>query len=229
MTNNPPRAALWDMDGTLLDSAGYHWLAWHGIMHAEGYPLTHNEFVATFGQRNDTILRGWLGSDLADAEIGRIGDAKEERYRQFVRERGVALLPGVRRWLERLHTQGWRQAVASAAPRANVEAIVAALDISSFFGALVSAEDVQRGKPDPQVFLLAAERLAVPPARCVVVEDAPAGIEAAHRAEMRAIGVRTSHATLQADIAVHTLEELPEDAFERLIVDYTDENVKGKT
>ncbi|MFL5807133.1 MAG: HAD family hydrolase [Roseiflexaceae bacterium] len=219
MTDNPPRAALWDMDGTLLDSAGYHWLAWRDIIQAEGYPLTYDEFVATFGQRNDTILRGYFGPDLADAEVGRIGDAKEVRYRQLVRERGVALLPGVRRWLERLHAAGWRQAIASAAPRANVEAIVAALDIGSFFGALVSAEDVQRGKPDPQVFLVAAERLAAPPTRCVVVEDAPAGIEAAHRAGMRAIGVRTSHATLQADIAVHTLDELPNDAFERLIGD----------
>jgi len=151
MTDNPPRAALWDMDGTLLDSAGYHWLAWRDTLEAENHPITYDEFVATFGQRNDTILRGYFGPDLADAEVGRIGDAKEVRYRQLVRERGVALLPGVRRWLERLHAAGWRQAIASAAPRANVEAIVAALDIGSFFGALVSAEDVQRGKPDPQV------------------------------------------------------------------------------
>jgi beta-phosphoglucomutase family hydrolase len=216
-TDNLPRAALWDMDGTLLDSAEYHWLAWRDTMQAEGYPLTHDEFVATFGQRNDTILRGWLGPDLADVEVGRIADAKEARYRQMVRERGIALLPGVRHWLERLRAEGWRQAIASAAPGANVAALVAALDIGSFFGALVSAEDVQRGKPDPQVFLVAAERLDIPPARCVVLEDAPAGIEAAHRAGMRAIGVRTSHAALQADIAVHRLDELPEDVFERLI------------
>jgi beta-phosphoglucomutase family hydrolase len=218
-TDTPPRAALWDMDGTLLDSAQYHWLAWRDTLVDEGHPITYEQFVATFGQRNDTILRAWLGSGLTDAEVGRIGDAKEEHYRALVRERGVALLPGVRHWLDRLHAEGWRQAIASSAPPANVEAIVAALQIGPFFGALVSAEDVQRGKPDPQVFLTAAERLGVPPARCVVVEDAPAGIEAAHRAGMRAIGVRTSHATLQADIVVHTLDELPEDAFDRLIRD----------
>ena len=218
MTNdNLPRAVLWDMDGTLLDSAEYHWLAWRDILHAEGYPITYDEFKATFGQRNDTILRGYFGADLPDAEVERIGGAKEARYRDLVRERGIALLPGVGVWLARLREAGWRQAIASAAPLANVEAIVAALGIARFFGAVVAAEDVQRGKPDPQVFLLAAERLGVPPARSVVVEDAPAGIEAAHRAGMRAIGARTSHAGLRADIVVDTLDQLSDDAFDRLI------------
>ena len=214
---NLPRAVLWDMDGTLLDSAEYHWLAWHDILHSEGYPITYDEFKASFGQRNDTILRGYFGAGLPDAEVARVGGAKEARYRELVRERGIVLLPGVSTWLERLHRAGWRQAIASAAPLANVEAIVGALGIAPFFGAIVAAEDVQRGKPDPQVFQLAAERLGTPPARSVVVEDAPAGIEAAHRAGMRAIGVRTSHADLHADIVVDTLDLLPNDAFDLLL------------
>jgi beta-phosphoglucomutase family hydrolase len=212
-----PRAVLWDMDGTLLDSAEYHWLAWRDILNREGYPITNEEFRATFGQRNDTILRGYFGPDLSDSEVARIGGAKEICYRDLVRERGIALLPGVGRWLARLREQGWRQAIASAAPRANIEAISAALGIAPFFDALVSGADVQRGKPDPQVFLLAAERLAIPPARCVVVEDAPAGIAAAHRAGMRAIGVRTTHADLRADIVVDTLDQLPDGSFDRLL------------
>ena len=214
-----PRAVLWDMDGTLLDSAEYHWLAWRESLAAERYDLTHEQFVATFGQRNDTILRGYFGPDLPNAEVDRIGGSKEEIYRRLVRERGIALLPGVERWLVRLQADGWRQAIASAAPRLNVEAILAALQIESRFDAIVSAEDVQRGKPDPQVFLLAAERLDVPPSRSIVVEDAPAGIEGAHRGGMRAIGVRTTHAALQADITIDTLAELPDDAFERLLSD----------
>jgi len=214
-----PRAVLWDMDGTLLDSAEYHWLAWREILAAERYELTHDEFVATFGQRNDTILRGWLGADLPLAEVDRIGGSKEARYRELVRERGITLLPGVQSWLTRLKAAGWRQAIASAAPRPNVEAIVAALSLDGYLDAISSAEDVQRGKPDPQVFLVAAERVAVLPARCIVVEDAPAGIEGAHRAGMSAIGVRTTHAGIQADIVVDTLAELPDDAFARLLGD----------
>ncbi|HJZ49223.1 MAG TPA: HAD family phosphatase, partial [Roseiflexaceae bacterium] len=130
---------------------------------------------------------------------------------------GITLLPGVGRWLKRLKSDGWRQAIASAAPRLNVEAIMAALGIEDYFDAITSAEDVQRGKPDPQVFLIAAERVGVPPPRCVVVEDAPAGIEGAHRAGMRAIGVRSSHPELKADIVVDTLAELPDDALDRLL------------
>jgi beta-phosphoglucomutase family hydrolase len=216
-TDNAPRAVLWDMDGTLLDSAEYHWLAWQDSLHAEGYNVTREQFEASFGQRNDTILRGYFGPELTDDEIARIGGDKEAHYRNQVRERGIDLLPGVRRWLARLSAEGWRQAIASAAPLANVEAIVAALEIAPFFDAFVSAEDVQRGKPDPQVFLIAAERLTVAPARCVVVEDAPAGLEAARRAGMRAIGVRTTHADLRADIVVDTLDDLPDDGFDRLI------------
>lgn len=218
-TTKQPRAVLWDMDGTLLDSAEYHWIAWREVMADEGVALTHERFVASFGQRNDTILREWLGETLPLAEMARISDAKEQRYRELVRERGVQLLPGVEAWLLRLRDAGWRQAIASAAPRANVEAIMETLGIAAFFAAITSAEDVQRGKPDPQVFLLAAERLGVAPTRCVVVEDAPAGLEGARRGGMHAIGVQSSHANLQAEIVVDTLAALDSDAFTRLITE----------
>ena len=212
-----PRAVLWDVDGTLLDSADYHWLAWRETMAGEGFDLSRERFAASFGWRNDAILRDWLGPDLIEAEIERIGDLKESRYRELMREGGVNPLPGVRRWLERLRAAGWRQAVASSAPRLNVEAILGALEIAPFFGAITSAEDVQRGKPDPQVFLIAAEKLGVAPNRCIVVEDAPAGIEGGRRAGMHTIGVLSSHPELDADVVVRTLGELPDDAFDRLL------------
>jgi len=216
-SGSPARAVLWDMDGTLLDSTNYHWLAWRATLRVEGIQLSYDRFLASFGQRNDTILRSHFGRAIPLAEIDRISATKEERYRALVRERGIALLPGVERWLKRLHAEGWRQAIASAVPRANVDTILAIVDGAACFQAIVSAEDVQRGKPDPQVFLLAADRLSVPPRRCVVVEDAPPGIDAAHRGGMRAIGVRTSHPALEADIAVGTLDDLPDDAFEELL------------
>ena len=212
------RAVLWDVDGTMIDSSEYHWLSWRDALAAEHFPLTRGQFASTFGQRNDEILRGYFGGDYPARELARVGEAKETAYRELVRARGVELLPGVGRWLERLGEGGWRQALASSAPRANLEAIIAALDIGAYFAAIVSAEDVTRGKPDPQVFLAAAEKTGAAPARCVVVEDAPAGVEAAHRAGMRAVGVLTAHASLRADIVVRTLDELPDDAFERLLL-----------
>ncbi len=212
-----PGAVLWDMDGTLLDSAECHWLAWREALAAEGFDLTRAQFESTFGQRNDTILRTTFGPDFPLGEVDRIAGVKEARYRELVKTRGVDALPGVRRWLDRLIAGGWRQAVASAAPRLNVETILDTLDIADCFDAIVSAEDVQRGKPDPQVFLLAAERVGVSPARCIVLEDAPAGIEGTRRAGMRSIGVLSTHASLRADLTVRTLDDLPEDAFESLL------------
>jgi beta-phosphoglucomutase len=211
-----PRAVLWDMDGVLVDSAEYHYAAWREALAREGVDLSYDAFRATFGQRNDAILRHLLGPDLPDSEVARIGDLKESLYRELVQTRGITPLSGVLDWLARLRDQGWRQAIASAAPRANVDAIVRALGIAHYFGAITSSEDVTRGKPDPQVYLIAAQRLGVPPARCVVVEDAPAGVEGARRAGMRCIGVTSTHPHLDADLVVAALSDLPADSFEKL-------------
>jgi beta-phosphoglucomutase len=216
-SSTPARAVLWDMDGTLLDSGPQHWETWRDALAAEGFELTPELFAASFGQRNDTILRGYFGADLPMSEIERIGNAKEERYREMVRSGEIELLPGVRGWLERLHADGWQQAIASSAPFLNIQALLDTLDIAQYFEAITSAEDVQRGKPDPQVFLVAAAKLGVPPELCIVVEDAPAGVEGACRAGMRSIGVLTTQPALDADLVVERLDQLPPDAFERLL------------
>ncbi|MGI6206604.1 MAG: HAD family hydrolase [Anaerolineae bacterium] len=215
--NRNSRAVLWDMDGTLVDTAQYHWLAWEETMQAEGQPITYEQFLTTFGQRNDVVLHGYFGPDLPEAEVARIAHFKEARYRELVRSRGVTFLPGAREWLECLQAQGWRQALASSAPRANVDTILEVLEAGWLFDAIVAGEDVQRGKPDPQVFLLAAQAAGTPPERCVAVEDAPAGVEAARRAGMPVVGVLTSHESLSADLVVRSLAELPCDSFDRLL------------
>jgi beta-phosphoglucomutase len=205
------------MDGTLIDSAEYHWLTWRDALAAEGYSLTHDEFASFFGQRNDTIVRRFLGDRVSAGDVARIGAEKEAAYRSLVRVRGIVPLPGVRRWLERLHEAGWKQAVASSAPPANIETLVEVLDLGPLFEAFASGEEVPHGKPAPDVFLHAAARLGVPPSRSIVVEDAPAGVEAGRRGGMRTIGIASLHADLAADIVVKSLEDLPDDAFDRLL------------
>ena len=215
-TPKAKRAALWDVDGTLIDSREYHWLSWQGALAAEDFAVTREQFESSFGRRNDEILRDYFPAYDA-ADITRVGEAKEVAYRRLLRERGIELLPGVGHWLERLREEGWQQAVASSAPLENLEVIIAVLGLEKYFSAVASAEDVTEGKPDPQVFLAAASKLGIAPAACVVVEDAPAGTEAARRAGMRCIGVLSSHGELRADLVVRTLEELPDDAFDQLL------------
>jgi len=217
--NGKARGVLWDLDGTLIDSGELHYEAWRGVLLALGRPFDRGAFASSFGKRNDTILRELLDVQGSDEEIGRIGDDKEERYRALVCRHGVPLLPGALLWLHRLKEDGWRQALATSAPLANVEATLEPLGLGHHFDAVVSAEEVGRGKPDPLVFLTAAQRIGVAPARCVVVEDAPAGLEGARRGGMAAIGVLSGHFTsLEADLVVPSLEALSEDAFRSLLL-----------
>jgi beta-phosphoglucomutase family hydrolase len=211
-----PRAILWDLDGTLVDSGDYHWRAWRDTMRAEGLEITYQQFLDSFGQKNDRILTHWFGGAAAAETITRVGDAKEALYRQLASLEGLTPLPGAAAWIVRLHHEGWRQAIASSAPAENVRVMLDVLELDRYFDAVVTAEDVTAGKPDPQVFLAAAGKLGVPAAACVVVEDAAAGIEAAKRAGMKCVGVsRTT--VLPADVFVRSLEELPPDAFEKLV------------
>ena len=211
------RAVLWDMDGTLIDSEEFHWISWRETLAQEGVAITHDQFLASFGQRNDSILPQWLGAAATPERIVRIGNAKEERYRDLIRTNGMQPLPGVATWVHRLHEQGWLQAIASAAPRPNIEVVLEALGAAHCFQGVVSAEDVRRGKPDPEVYLAAASRVGVTPDRCIVVEDAVPGIEGARKAGMRSIGVSHNGKYLRADIVVQSLDLLDTDAFDRLL------------
>ncbi len=211
------RAVIWDLDGTLADSEESHWLAWRQVMEEEGIAITRGQFLATFGQRNDTVLAGWLGMHANEPQVDRIGAAKEAAFRRLVRTRGCVSLPGALDWVQRLGRRGWRQAIASSAPRANIGVMLEALGIASRFDAIVSSEDVTVGKPDPQVFLAAASRLDVPPPRCIVVEDAAAGLEAARRAGMPSIGVRAEGDALRANVFTRSLADLGDTAFDLLL------------
>ncbi len=213
------RAVLWDMDGTLIDSEEFHWISWRDTMAKEGIAITHEQFLSSFGQRNDSIIPRWLGAASTPERVEKIANAKEELYRHLIRDNGISPLPGVASWLHRLQEQRWLQAVASSAPRANIEVILEALAAAHIFQAMVSAEDVRRGKPDPEVYLTAASRVGVAPDKCIVVEDAVAGVEGARRAGMRSIGVSHDGELLPADVVVPSLDRLDPDAFETLLRD----------
>lgn len=209
------------MDGVLVDTAEFHFQAWSQALSEHGIPFTRELFTATFGMNNANILTTVLGQPPSPELLAKISDRKEELFRQAVRGK-VKLLPGVLTWLERLRAAGMRQAIASSAPPANIDAVVSELSLHDYFHAIVSGFDLP-GKPDPTLFLKAAHLIGVPPERCVVVEDAIAGVEAARRAGMKCIAVTTTnpaHALNEADVIVERLDTLPCDTFERLLAGY---------
>ena len=205
-----PCAVLWDMDGVLVDTGSFHWQAWERLSRQAGFPMTHEDFQRTFGWRNEEILRELLGPDISDQRVVELGDRKEELYRDAVRGK-VRPLAGAIELLHKLQEAGFRQAVASSAPRANIELILEELGIKGDFGAVLCDRDVERGKPDPQVFLRAAERLGVVPSRCLVIEDAVMGVRAALAAGMACLAVATTHPAeglREADRVVASLAEV---------------------
>jgi beta-phosphoglucomutase family hydrolase len=217
--SNQTKAVIWDLDGTLINSVNQHWDAWREVMAEENITLTFEDFVADFGKRNDEILRGRIDAGMTDEEAARIALSKEEKYRHFIRAegrtKGLALLPGAEHWLRQLKAKGWRQALGTSAPQGNIDAVFDVLKIEQFFDAVMSSEQVKAGKPAPDVFLAAAEKMHITPEDCIVVEDAPAGIEAARRAGMKSVGVLTTHSQLDGDWVFASLDQIPADFFAR--------------
>lgn len=217
-------AAIFDLDGTLVDSYDAHFGAWRQVAGEIGHELSVEQFARQFGRTNDPILREifeWAGREApGSAGLRSLADRKESLFRASI-ERVFPEMAGGRELLHALRGAGWRLAVGSSAPPDNVALAVAGLDAASLFEALVTGDDVKHGKPDPEVFLLAAQRLRVEPSRCVVVEDAPAGLEAAMRAGMVSIGLaskgRTREELAAADLVVDSLGELDPRTFRRLL------------
>ncbi|HEY8765960.1 MAG TPA: HAD family phosphatase [Dehalococcoidia bacterium] len=206
---NVTAALLWDLDGVIVDSGEYHFAAYVAVLGQRGVQLDKKRYYSSlFGRRNWDILRDVLG-DLPDDEIRAIAQQKEEKFRELARGH-IQPLPGAKELLRRAHEAGLKQSIVSSTPRANIEMIVDSLGVRDDLDAIVGEEDSERGKPDPQPFTTAADRLAVPCERCVVLEDAPEGIAAGKSAGMRTIGVTTTRPAerlTEADLVVPSLED----------------------
>ena len=205
-----PWGVLFDWDGVVIDSSSQHERSWELLAAERGLFLHEGHFKAGFGKKNEVIIPtlGW-GDD--PSVIRALADRKEELYRELVAAEGIIILPGARELLVALKNEGIPRAVGSSTPRENLTALFAATGLDVLFDAVICGSDVTHGKPDPEVFLSGAAALGLEPERCVVIEDAFAGIEAARRAGMKVVGVATTNpieSLNQCDMEVVSLEEV---------------------
>ena len=204
---------LFDWDGVVIDSSSQHERSWDLLASERSLTLPEGHFKAGFGKKNEVIIPalGW-GSD--PSIVNELADRKEELYRELVAAEGVIVLPGARELLLALKEAGIPRAVGSSTPRGNLDALFAATGLNAFFDAVVCGTDVTHGKPDPEVFLKGAAHLGLAPHRCIVIEDAFAGIEAARSGGMKVVGVATTNPLSSliesgdCDLVVESLEEI---------------------
>jgi HAD superfamily hydrolase (TIGR01509 family) len=216
-------AVLWDLDGTLADTEQAHFTAWRALCLEHGRDLTWEQFKPTFGLGNTDILQMLLGATLSVEEMERLSVHKERLFRE---ETGGAIgtMPGAAELAKHLQAIGIPHAIGTSAPRENIGFVLRAIGLEDLFPVTVSRWQVANGKPFPDIFLRAASELGVTPAICVVLEDAPAGIQAAKAAGMRSVGLQgtwPAAALSAADLVVRDLSEImwPLEQWEQFVAD----------
>jgi len=216
-----PYAVIFDIDGVLIDSYDAHFQSWKRLCAEHDVDLTESRFAASFGRTSRDIIRMWWGDGVADTTVGQMDARKEAHFRDIVRK-DFPQMPGASELIAALHDADFRLAAGSSGPPENVALVLELLDPQGRFAARVTGADVTRGKPDPQVFLMAAQRLGVAPAQCAVIEDAVPGVAAANAAGMVSIaltGTAQRDALVEADHVVDSLSELKPQVIASLIAE----------
>jgi beta-phosphoglucomutase len=209
VTNPGQFGVIFDVDGVLVDSAAPHWRSWQVLAFERGQILSETQFTAAFGRQNHDVISMLFG-DVSTAQMPAMADRKEAIYRDLIRHQ-PPIVSGAVDLVQALSAGGVRMAVGSSAPRANIDLVLSAMGVTDLVNVIISAEDVTRGKPDPQVFTLACERLSLPAECCVVIEDAPVGIQAARAAGTRTVAVLMHHPAYAfhgTDLVVERLADL---------------------
>ena len=204
------QALIFDMDGTIVDNMGVHTAVWLELLSEYGLEMTPLQFqAATAGNTNSQLLRSLIDPEMSDAEVAAIAHKKEilyrERFRPFLKP-----VAGLVPLLEEAQRANVTLSVATAANQPNIEYVLDGLNLRHYFATVVGADDVLHGKPEPDLFLLVAERLSLDPKVCLVFEDSLAGLEAAHRAGMQSVAVTTSHGAEEMMIHPTVRQAIPD-------------------
>ncbi|HID06362.1 MAG TPA: HAD family phosphatase [Armatimonadetes bacterium] len=213
------KAVIFDLDGVLVDSSEFHYKAWQIWSAEQGVTMSYEFFRETFGMINEKIIPQLIPRPLSREEIQELSERKEALFRQVARGK-LEPLPGAVELVRGLQHAGYRLAIGSSTPRKNIDVVLESIGLADAFPVRIAAEDVKHGKPDPEVFFKAAQAIGVPPRRCVVIEDAVAGVDAAKRAGMKAIAITITHPRerlMHADIVVDSLTEVTVNMVEQLL------------
>jgi beta-phosphoglucomutase family hydrolase len=214
-----PKGVIWDMDGVLVDTTPFHYQSWQKILNGIRNDFSWEEFASSFGMRNDLIIPKVFRKECTKEEIISIDAQKEAAFRKLAKGK-LKPLEGLIDLLNLLKEDGFTMAVASSGTPENVAMVIKECNLMSFFSAFTNGSEVLHSKPDPEIFLLASKKLGVSPSQCVVVEDAPAGIQGAKSAGMKCIAITSTHkkhSLGKADIIVDRFEDLNPKVFNKLI------------
>jgi beta-phosphoglucomutase len=201
---------IFDMDGVLIDSFDLHRRSWQMMAREYGIEMSDQQFASTFGRTSREIIRHFWGQNVTPQQTKQMDDHKEALFRELLRQH-IPVMPGAMELIGDLARGGFALGVGSSGPPENVELVVDGLGLKDRLAGIITATDVTRGKPDPQVFLLTAGQMGIDPARCAVIEDAVHGVTAARRAGMRAValtGTARREAFGEADLIVDSLRQL---------------------
>ncbi|HEV2500617.1 MAG TPA: HAD family phosphatase [Terriglobia bacterium] len=220
----PPAAAIFDMDGVLVNSNPVHVTKWIDYLKERNVPFVAEEVPQKIlGLHNDDVFRAYFGDSMSPDDIRQAGEELEARFREVFRPQARPL-PGVVALLNELQSAGIPMAVASSGIRSNVEFMVDVLDIRSFFQFLITGDDVRAHKPDPEIYLKAAVSLGAEPSQCVAFEDSFAGIGAVKNAGMKCVAIASTFLSdelrrrTQADLIVPGFEELSLETLRSLFI-----------
>jgi beta-phosphoglucomutase len=186
------KAFLFDLNGTMIDDMQYHIKAWHRILNDLGANISLERMKEECYGKNGELLDRMFPGRFSEAEKQSMSMGKEKKYQEQYKPY-LALLPGLDAFLKEAYESGIKMAIGSAAIMFNIDFVLDNLNIRSYFDALVSADDVQKSKPDPETYLSCATMLKCNPEDCIVFEDAPKGVESAQRAGMKAVVITTLH------------------------------------
>ena len=190
--NSLPAAAIFDMDGVLVNSNPFHLQNWINLLNKYHIPYDREGLEKRLlGPRTETILRSIFGLKFNEEELQRLSEEVEEQFRRVFRPH-VKPLPGLTALITECHQAGIPMAVASSGLSKNVEFIVEALGFQPYFRCLIPGDDIERPKPHPEIYLKAAEVLGLDPAGCVAIEDSFVGVEAAKRAGMKCLAIAST-------------------------------------